>query len=258
MRTTMMHDGGGSEEPVKEAITVADAKTAGSTGDYSNLSKIMKDPAAYQAFKDARLERVKAERIASTPVKTITPIQNGPVHSTITGGGGGGGGNDNKPTATPPTPTVANTVAPTSIPKPPAKTAPIDTVLFNDDSIPIEVMTDLIFEDIGGQELINIARNDIINGQKISYNPIKNLSSIQERYNPNNIVSLQSTSDKLFANFSIKLNEKIPNVGNGLNGNNVYFDELTGDLIIETINNENDEQLEIQITIGGTIYEADI
>ena len=31
----------------------------------------------------------------------------------------------------------------------------------------IEYMTDLIFEDIGGQELINISRGDIINGQNI-------------------------------------------------------------------------------------------
>jgi hypothetical protein len=143
-------------------------------------------------------------------------------------------------------------------PPPPAKTAPIDTVLFNDDLVPIEVMTDLIFEDIGGQELISIARNDIVNGQQISYSPIKNLTSIQQQYNPNNIVSLQSTSDKYFANFAIKLDDKIPNVGNGPNGSNVYIEESTGDLIIETINTASDEQLDIQIVISGTIYEADI
>ncbi len=158
---------------------------------------------------------------------------------------------------TPFTPSLMQTPAPKP-PPPPAKTAPIDTVLFNDDSVPIEVMTDLIFENIGGQELINIARNDIINGQQISYSPIKNLSSIQQQYNPNNIVSLQLTSNKYFANFSIKLDEKIPNIGNGPNGSNVYLDEETGDLIIETINMESDEQVDIQITISGTIYEADI
>jgi hypothetical protein len=119
-------------------------------------------------------------------------------------------------------------------------------------------MTDLIFEDIGGQELINIARNDIVNGQQISYSPIKNLTSIQQQYNPNNIINLQSTSDTYFANFSIKLEEKIPNIGNGPNGKNIYIEPETGDLIIETIKNANDEQLDIQIGISGTIYEADI
>ena len=160
------------------------------------------------------------------------------------------------PPTTPPAPSVAPVTS--TPPPPPAKTAPIDTVLFNDDLVPIEVMTDLIFENIGGQELINIARNDIVNGQTISYSPIKNLTSVQQQYNPNNIVSLQSTSDKYFANFSIKLDQKIPNEGNGPNGTNVYIEELTGDLIIETVNTQNDEQVDIQIAISGTIYEADI
>jgi hypothetical protein len=139
----------------------------------------------------------------------------------------------------------------------PVKTAPIDTILFNDESISIEEMSDFIFEDIGGQELINIARSDTINGQKILHQPIKNLSSIQQRYNPNNILSIQQTSDKYFAGFSIKLEDKIPNEGNGPSGENVYIDINTGDIIIELINLNPDEQVETQITVNGTIYEAD-
>ena len=151
------------------------------------------------------------------------------------------------PTATVATPIVAA----------PVKTAPIDTVLFDEESVPIEVMTDLIFENIGGHELINIARNDIVNGQQVIYQPIKNLSSVQQQYNPNNILSLQSTSDKYFANFSIKLENKIPNPGTGPNGSYVYLDENTGNLVIEAINLELDEQIEAEITVSGTIYEAE-
>lgn len=150
-------------------------------------------------------------------------------------------------------------ISPTVVqpPPPPVKTAPIDTILFDDESTPIEVMTDLIFENIGGHELINIARNDIINGQQVSYQPIKNLTSIQQQYNPNNIISLQSTSDKYFANFSIKLENKVPNLGNGPDGAYVYLDDDTGDLVVEAINLEPDEQIQIEITTGGTIYEAE-
>jgi hypothetical protein len=140
----------------------------------------------------------------------------------------------------------------------PVKTATPDIVLFDDSALPIEVMTDLIFENIGGQELISITRSDIVNGQKISYQPIKNLSSIQQQYNPNNILGLQQTSDKFFAGFSIKLEDKIPGIGNGPDGENVYFDETTGDLIIEFVNLNNDEQIETQITVNGTIYEANL
>jgi hypothetical protein len=141
-------------------------------------------------------------------------------------------------------------------PPPPAKTAPIDTVLFEDSGMSVEIMTDLIFEDIGGHELLSISRNDIINGQQVSYSPIKNLGLIQQRYNPNNILKLQSTSDTYFANFAIKFEEKVPSQGNGPNGTNVYIEESTGDLIIETVNMNDDEQIEIQIAINGTIYEA--
>jgi hypothetical protein len=137
------------------------------------------------------------------------------------------------------------------------KTAPIDTILFDDDLVSNEVMTNLIFEDIGGQELINIARNDIVNGQKVSYNPIKNLSSIQQQYNPNNILGIQDTSDKYFSNFSIKFENRVPETGSGPNGSTVYLDNVTGNLIIETINMENDEQVEVEITVSGILYEAD-
>jgi hypothetical protein len=135
------------------------------------------------------------------------------------------------------------------------KTAPIDTVLFDDGSVAIEAMTDIIFENIGGHELINIARNDIINGQIISNNIIKNLTSIQQEYNSLNMVSLQGSSDKIFNNFPINLDEKIPQSGNILLGSNVYFD-TSGNLIIELANLNSDEQVEVQISLSGTIYEA--
>jgi hypothetical protein len=143
-------------------------------------------------------------------------------------------------------------------PPPPIKTATPDIILFDNSAVPIEVMTDLIFENIGGQELLSIARNDTINGQDVLYQPIKNLSTIQQAYNPNNILNLQQTSEKYFQGYPIKLEEKIPNVGNGPNGENIYIDPTTGDLIIELVNMLQGEQVESQISINGTIYEGNI
>jgi hypothetical protein len=156
-------------------------------------------------------------------------------------------------TATPPAPVAP----PVYAPPPPVKTATLDIILFDEESVPTDGMFDQIFENIGGQELISITRSDIVNGQKISYQPIKNLSAIQQRYNPNNILSLQQTADKFFAGFSIKLEDKIPETGNGTNGENVYLN-AAGDLIIEFINVNPDEQVETQISVSGTIYEADL
>jgi hypothetical protein len=140
-------------------------------------------------------------------------------------------------------------------PPPPIKVSTPQFVLFNDNAVPVEVMADLLFENIGGHELLTIARNDTVNGQSVAYQPIKNLNIIQAEFNPNNLIKLQQTSDRFFANFPIKLNEKIPNIGNGKNGSNVYLD-ASGNLIIEFINLANDEQVEVQITSNGTIYEV--
>jgi hypothetical protein len=165
--------------------------------------------------------------------------------------------NSNSVSATPLTPSTLGLVVSNNNINP-VLTAPIDTILFNDDSVPIEIMSDLIFENIGGQELINIARNDTVNGQTILYQPIKNLTAVQQQYNPNNILSLNATSDKYFQNFSIKFDEKVPVEGTGPGGAHVYIDPSTGELIVESINLSEDEQVELEITIGGTIYEADI
>ena len=160
-------------------------------------------------------------------------------------------------TATPPAPEPEMFSARMFAAPPPVKTATLDIILFDEESVPKDGMFDQIFENIGGQELISITRSDIVNGQKISYQPIKNLSAIQQRYNPNNILSLQQTADKFFAGFSIKLEDKIPETGNGTNGENVYLN-ATGDLILEFINVNPDEQVETQISVSGTIYEADL
>jgi hypothetical protein len=186
----------------------------------------------------------------------------GNLTASNTGGNQGYSGGNNYVEPTPLTPNAVSatpsTISPAtqSPPKNPVKTAPIDTVLFDDDSLPDQVMYDLIFENIGGQELINIARNDTVNGQKIIYQPIKNLFNIQQEYNPNNIVSIEGTSNKYFQNFPINFDSKVPNKEPG--EDHVYIDPQTGEVVIEAINLETDEQIEVQIVIDGTIYEVEL
>jgi hypothetical protein len=138
------------------------------------------------------------------------------------------------------------------------KAAPIDTVLFVDEKFSQEFITDLLFEDVAGQELLSIARDDTVNGQEVIYQPIKNLGILKDIYDINNLLKLQETSDRFFANFLINLFQKIPVVGNGPNGKNYYFDEVTGDGIIEFVNMRDDEQVEVQISNAGIIEEVGI
>lgn len=154
----------------------------------------------------------------------------------------------------PPVPPVPITPLPTVIFTPTTtevKSATPEIILTSEEGTPIEVMADLIFEDIGGQELINISRSDIINGISVGYQPIKNLEYIQQQFNPNNIVPLQLTSDRYFANFPIKLDERVNP------GGNVYR-ESNGDIVVEVIDINSDEQVEVEILTSGIIYEVDI
>lgn len=140
-------------------------------------------------------------------------------------------------------------------PPPKIKVAPIDTVLFDNDAVPKEIIADLLFESIGGQEILTIARHDTVNGQTVLYQPIKNINILQQQYNPNNLLKLRDTSNTIFGNFTINLTNKIPQVGNGLGGSNTYLDS-SGNLVIEFVNLANDELVEVQIASSGTIYEA--
>lgn len=165
-----------------------------------------------------------------------------------------------------PSPTIINDIFPTPpatnedpiITPPPVKSAPIDTVIFIDEEFSNELITDLLFEDVGGQELLTIARNDTVNGQSVIYQPFKNLGILQEIYNPTSLLKLQETSDKFFSNFTINLRDRIPKVGSGLDGANYYLDLASGEGVIEFINLRSDEQVEVQIASAGIIEDVGI
>jgi len=139
----------------------------------------------------------------------------------------------------------------------------------------IEIMTDLIFEDIGGQELATISRHDLVNGQKVVYAPIKNLTDLYLQYNPNNILRLQQ-SDSFFKSLSIAIMDHLPVCGNGYdiienslepdknkwtkvpNCKSIYVDPISGDLIINLVNLKDGVQAEVQLLTSGEIYDATI
>jgi hypothetical protein len=141
------------------------------------------------------------------------------------------------------------------------KSATTDIILFDDDSTPIEIMKDLIFENIGGQELINIVRSDVINGQNVIYQPIKNLTNLFFQYNPQNILALQDIDSNYFKKFPINFANRVPECGTGPDCSKVYIDAETGNLVINVVNLGPDEQVEVSIVADGevlddTIYEV--
>jgi hypothetical protein len=153
------------------------------------------------------------------------------------------------------------TAVPINLPPPPppppttykVKIANPEVILFDDETLPATTLIDILFEDIGGQELLSISRHDIISGDYVPNQLIKNLTSLNQEFSSKRLLSLQNTSDKYFSNFGIKLESKIPFVGGGANGENVYLND-SQDIVIDLINLDIDEQVEVQLSISGTIY----
>lgn len=139
------------------------------------------------------------------------------------------------------------------------KVATPDLIITGDEAVDADIMVDLIFENIGGQEIINIARNDIVNGQNVFYSPIKNLNQIAFNYNPSNILPVSNPSDNFFKNFSIKFSDYIPEIGTGPNGETIYFDPETADLTINVVNVPQDIDVDVRLfsvqeLLDDTIY----
>lgn len=124
-----------------------------------------------------------------------------------------------------------------------------DTVLFDESTISPELLIQLQYEDVGGVELANVSRSDIIDGQNIIYSPIKNLSDVRRRYNPNNIIPLSENSNSFLNRFSIEINLRQPYVP--------YFND-DGDLVIEVEDIKDDEVIEVQVDRNGIINEVEL
>lgn len=121
-------------------------------------------------------------------------------------------------------------------------------------SVDVDLLNTIVFEKLGAQELIGITRHDLINGQQIDYRPLRQLPQLSDSAS---WFSLQGTSSQTFANFTIKLEDKIP----------YSIDSpvalVNNEVIVSVVNLEPDEQVEVQIIAYGdilddTIYEEEL
>ena len=131
-------------------------------------------------------------------------------------------------------------------------------IIIRESSVNIdEAMFDIYFEQVAAQEIITIARHDTVNGQPIIYQPIKNLPDLAIKYGPQSIIALQNSSKAFFDNFAIRLENYIPNEGEGIGGTTVYIDNNNA-LVIDLVNLKENEQVEVQILKSGEINNGTI
>jgi hypothetical protein len=134
-----------------------------------------------------------------------------------------------------------------------------DVVSLAQETISAETIVNLLFENVGANELTKFVRHDTVEGINPYYDVISNLSDIKRKFDPSNLISLQKTTSSLFDIFPIKLQDKIPSDAYLLENNltdYIYID-TNGNLVIEVVNLKDSEIVEIEIDTNGTIYEVD-
>jgi hypothetical protein len=207
-----------------------------------------------------------ADRAQQAATASRTPIPTTPIiRKTISTNKGGGNPlilekKDPEPIITVESNTTSEPIF--ELPPPPPQMVRVperDVVSLAQETISAETITNLLFENVGANELTKFVRHDTVEGINPYYDVISNLSDIKRKFDPSNLISLQKTTSSLFDIFPIKLQDKIPSDAYLLENNLtdfVYID-TNGDFVIEVVNLKDSEIVEIEIDTSGTIFEVD-
>jgi hypothetical protein len=133
------------------------------------------------------------------------------------------------------------------------KVATPDLIVFDNSSLSVDSMSDLIFEDIGGQELLEISRSDFINSSRVSFPKIKSRSTATF----NKAIATAAGGDTSFPSQAIRLSDHVPQFQQP-----VLLNIATGSIVVSVINILPEYQVEIQIVskasrFDDTIYTED-
>lgn len=130
-----------------------------------------------------------------------------------------------------------------------------DVVNFQTEPVSADALEQILFQQIGGHELVEISRRDTIDGQSPAYTLISNLSTITRELNPSLIIGAQSPFRFDADRYQVNLDDKIPNT-EYLSNNSLtsfFYIDVNGDLVIHLDNLEQDEEIEIEMANSGKI-----
>lgn len=140
---------------------------------------------------------------------------------------GNGGSGNNSSTAPAPAPisnkrtfevsSTSTSPAPVIVtaPNTAVRVASPDLLLVKNEQLPIDTIADLILDDIGGQEIINISRSDLINGVNSSYQLISDSLDLAQQYNSTNLIPMPGQTNFYFNSQPIDIAAKIPSTALG-------------------------------------------
>lgn len=131
----------------------------------------------------------------------------------------------------------------------------------------------ILFENLSALELSQVERHDTIEGIDQRYSIISNLSEIRKKYDIAKQLTIMDKFKPLTSIYTINIQDKIPqedyirlenltSTYQYLDENNqevtrergYYYIDTNGDLVIELVNLERNQQVEVLIDTNGTIY----
>jgi hypothetical protein len=143
----------------------------------------------------------------------------------------------------------------------------INLIGFYESAITDEAFTNLILEEIGGRELLTLARHETLTGGVVAQNsPIENLTEVQLKNSPVNISPNINSVTDYFDTFPMLLSQYLPteeelDVENTYEYQKeyVYFEASTNTIVFNTANTFNGEKVQVEFVVfdslkNDTIY----
>lgn len=106
-----------------------------------------------------------------------------------------------------------------------------------------------LFDDLSLFELMDLGRSDIVLGQNVAYQPIKNISDIYFTYSPKKILALSGTFEETELSSTLKIGQY------SVDGA-IYLDSETGDLIVAVDNLKDGFAVQVELVSSGEILDT--
>ena len=140
------------------------------------------------------------------------------------------------PPAAPPPPPPAPGQSQTSQ----VKISSVNVVNRNYDATSVEQMERLYFQNVGGTEILSVARHDTVGGEEVVFNNVDNLSELRSQFNPLNIL-MTTNINSLFSEYGVDIGTKIGALDETFSMN------ADGGIDIQVFNINRDEYLQVQV-----------
>lgn len=140
-----------------------------------------------------------------------------------------------------------------------------DLIIFDPNATSADAMADLIFENIGGEELLEISRSDLINSANVVFPRIKNVVRVVPPEAIDQMGGYSDTADDDTNNYSLVLSQYVPvryvlnnETGEFVIVDPIQIDQETGSVIIDTVNMTPELQIEVQFVANAKLFDDTI